>query len=129
MTALRTVAYWIGVALLVAVSAFGLWSSIESLGSDTTTGQRVATFTQFGYALGGFAAATGLVTRRAWARTALWLWAALITLTGGLAPVVWGGSGPGTGLAAGAVSVAIAGLVILLATRRRTATTEAPALL
>jgi hypothetical protein len=59
MTAWRTVAHWIGVALLVAVSALGLWSSIESLGSDTTTGQQVATFTQFGYALGGFAAATG----------------------------------------------------------------------
>jgi hypothetical protein len=121
MTAWRTVAYWIGVALLVAVSALGLWSSIESLGSDTTTGQRVATFTQFGYALGGFAAVAGLVARRAWARTMLWLWVALITLTGGLAPVVWGGSGPGAGLAAGALTAAIAGLVVWLATRRRAA--------
>jgi hypothetical protein len=48
-------------------------------------------------------------------------WAALITLTGGLAPVVWCGSGPATGLAAGASSAAIAGLVIWLATRRHTA--------
>jgi hypothetical protein len=121
MTAWRTVAYWTGMALLVAVSALGLWSSIESLASNTTTGQRVATFTQFGYALTGFAAAAGLVTRRAWAPTALWLWAVLITLTGGLAPVVWGGSGPGTGLAAGATTAAIAGLVVWLATRQRTA--------
>jgi hypothetical protein len=118
MTSWRTVAYWIGSALLVAVSALGLWSSIESRDSITTTGQRVATFTQFGYALGGVAAAAGLVTRRAWARTVLWLWAALITLTGGLAPVVWAESGLGTGLAAGATSAAIAGLVVWLATRR-----------
>ena len=73
MTAWRTVAYWIGVALLVAVSALGLWSSIESLDSITTTGQRVATFTQFGYALGGFAAAAvtdaaDAFSRRRWSR-------------------------------------------------------------
>jgi hypothetical protein len=121
MTAWPTVAYWTGVALLVAVSALGLWSSIESLGSITTTGQRVATFTQFGYALSGLAAAAALITRRGWARTVLWLWAALITLTGGLAPVVWGGSGASTGLAAGALSAAIAGLVVWLVTRRHAA--------
>lgn len=119
MTAWRVVAYWIGVVLLVVVSGLGLSSAMGSLDSITTTGQRVDSFTQFGYALAGFAAAAGLVARRAWARTVLWLWAPLVTLTGGLAPVVWGGSGPGTGLAAGALSAVIAGLVVWLATRRR----------
>ena len=116
--AMRALAFWTGVALLVAFGALGLWGVQGSLGSIGTAGQLAATVTQLGYALVGVVAAWALVRRPAWAPTLLWPWAALLTITGGLAPVVWGGSGPWTGLAAGAASAAIAGLVAWLATRR-----------
>lgn len=120
MTVLRTLAFCTGIALLVALGIQGFWSALGSLASISTTGQRVATITQFGYAVTGFMAAAALVARHAWARRLLWLWAALTTVTGGLAPVVWGESRPGAGLAAAAASAAIAGLVARLATLRST---------
>ena len=85
---MRALAYSTGVALLVAIGVLGLWSVQGSLGSIITTGQVVASVTQVGYALVGFVAAWALVWRRAWAPTLLWLWAALLTITGCLAPIV-----------------------------------------
>jgi hypothetical protein len=120
MTLLRTLAFWTGVALLVALGILGFWSALGSLDSISTAGQRVAIVTQFGYALTAFLAAAALVARHPWARRLLWLWAALTTVTGGLAPVVWGEARPGAGLAAAAASAAIAGLVARLATLRTT---------
>ena len=64
------------------------------------------------------AAAVGLVMRRSWHRPLLWIWAIFITVTGGLAPVVWGGSPPSVGLTAGLAAAAIAAVVILLVNQR-----------
>ena len=119
MTVIRLVAFWAGLALLLAVSVLGVSSALGSLDSITTTGQEVATVTQFGYALTGVVAAGALLAGRLWASAVLWLWAVFLTVTGGLAPMVWGGAGPTAGLAAAAA--AIAALVAWLATRRRAA--------
>lgn len=118
---MRSVAFWIAVTVLVGLSLLGLYSAIQELDSAETLGQQAATTTQFGYALAGLLSAGGLVGRRSWARSLLWLWAGLITLTGGLAPVVWGGSGMMASVAAGMATAVIAILVVWLATRRRAA--------
>lgn len=121
MTVIRLVAFWAGLALLLAVSVLGVSSAVDSLDSMSTTGQRVATVTQVGYALTGFVAAGALLAGLPWVRAVLWLWAVLLTVTGGLAPMVWGGAGPSAGLAAAATCAAVAALVAWLATRRRAA--------
>jgi hypothetical protein len=119
--AVHVVAFWTAVVLLVGLSAQGLYSAVEELESAETLGQQAATMIQFGYSLAGLLAAGALVSRRAWSRWVLWLWAGLITLTGGLAPVVWGGSALWVGFAAAVVSAAIAIFVVWLATRWRSA--------
>lgn len=118
---MRSVAFWAAVTVLVGLSTLGLNSAVEELDSAKTLGQQAATATQFGYGLAGLLCTGALLGRRSWALWVLWLWAGLITLTGGLAPVVWGGSAMVTGLAAGVVTAAIALLVVWLATRRRAA--------
>jgi hypothetical protein len=60
-------------------------------------------------------AAFGLLLRRSWYRPTLWIWAICITVTAGLAPVVWAGAGPMSGIAAAAATAVIAGIVVLLA--------------
>ena len=121
MKVVRLMAFGAGLALLLTLSVLGVWSAVGSLDSIGTTGQQVATVTQFGYALTGVVAGGALLAGLRWASAVLWLWAVLLTVTGGLAPVVWGGSGPSAGLAAAATSAAIAALVAWLATRRRAA--------
>jgi len=114
---MRSIAHWAPIVLLVGLSVLGLQSAIDELGSASTLGQRAATATQFGYALAGLLAAAGLLGRRGWARATLWLWAGLITLTCGMAPVVWGGAGLLPGLAAVVAGGSIAALVLWLANR------------
>jgi hypothetical protein len=115
----RTIAGWVGIASLVVVSGLGLQSALEALEAVVTQGQRIAIVTQFGYALVGMVAAVAVVTRRSWARASLWLWAGLVTVTGGMAPMVWGGTGIGPALVAAAATAAIAALVLWLITRRQ----------
>jgi hypothetical protein len=110
----RRVARSTGIVLLVAVSGLGVQAAIGQLSDAATAGQWTCTWTQWAYAGAGLAAAVGLVMGRSWARTALWIWALFITVTGGLAPVVWAGSPPLVGLAAGLAAAAIAGIVLLL---------------
>lgn len=116
---IRVAAHWAGVTLLVVVSALGFWSAQGSIDSITTSGQLAGIITQFGYAFVGVVAAWALVSRRTWAAALLWVWAGLVSITGGLAPMVWGGTGPDIGLMAGATSAVVAGVVAWLATRRR----------
>ena len=116
---MRSVLRWTGVALLVGLSALGAQSAIGELPSAESPGQQLATATQFGYALAGLLAAGALVGGRSWSHWPLRVWAGLITLTGGLAPVVWGGTALSVGLAGGVTGAAIAVLVVWLATRKR----------
>jgi hypothetical protein len=120
-TAMRSIARWAAVALLVAINGLGLQSAVDALDSADTVGHQAAIATQFGYALTGLLAAGALLGRRSWANGPLWVWAGLVTLTGGMAPVVWGEAGMGAGLVAGAASAVIAALVVWLATRQRAA--------
>jgi hypothetical protein len=113
----RAVTGWVGIVFLIAVSLLGLQAAIGQLSDAATMGQWICTWTQWGYAVIGPVAAGGLLLRRSWHRPAFWIWTVLVTVTGGLAPVVWGGSGPLVGLAAGLASAAMAGVVVLLVNR------------
>lgn len=115
--AMRSVAHWAAIALLVGLSVLGLQSAVDELDAAATLGQQAATATQFGYALAGLLAAAALLGRRAWARGPMWVWAGLITLTGGMAPVVWGGAGLIVGLVAAVACAGIAACVLWLASR------------
>ena len=116
---MRAIAHWCAIALLVVLSILGLQSGVEQLEEASTLGQQLDTAAQFGYALAGLVAAAALLRRRSWARGPLWLWAGPITLTGGMAPLVWGGTGIIVGLAAAVLCAGIAALVLWLATWRK----------
>jgi hypothetical protein len=60
-------------------------------------------------------ALAALMSHRPGARPLLWIWAALLSLTGGLASVVWGGTGPIIGLVAALFTGAIAAGIVWLA--------------
>jgi hypothetical protein len=113
-TTARQVAGWIGIVLLVTVCLLGVQSALGQMSDAVTTGQWTCTWTQWAYAVAGIVAAAGFVMRRSWHRPVLWIWGVFIAITGGLAPVVWGGSPPMVGLAAGLASAATAVVVILL---------------
>lgn len=119
--AINSIAHWISITSLIVVDALGLQSAMEELHSANTLGQQVATGTQFGYAFAGFLAAGALLAGRSWAAGALWLWAGLITVTGTMAPIVWGGAGVVAGIGAGVVTAAVGAAMIWLAARRRAA--------
>jgi membrane-associated phospholipid phosphatase len=110
----RQLAGWIGILLLVTVCLLGVQSAIGQMSDAATTSQWTCTWTQWVYAVAGIVAAAGFVMRRSWHRPVLWIWAVFVTITGGLAPVVWGGSPPMVALVAGLASATIAVVVILL---------------
>ena len=86
----RLVVAWIAGILLVSLSLLGANSAIGQWSDAGTTGQWITTWTQIGYAVAGPVAAGALLLGRSWYRTPLWIWAACITGTAGLAPVVAG---------------------------------------
>ena len=112
--ATQRVAGWTGLLLLVAVSGLGVQAALGQLSDAATAGQWTCTWTQWAYAVAGFVAAAGITMGKSWARVPLWIWAACVTVTGGLAPVVWGGSPLPVGVAAGLAAAAIAAVVVLL---------------
>jgi hypothetical protein len=85
-------------ALPLLTGLLGAFEGPESFGAATTAGQRIAAGTQTGYGILGLTSTIALVQGRAWARPSLIAWAILLCITGGMAPVVWGGTGVSTGL-------------------------------
>jgi hypothetical protein len=112
--AARRIAGWTGLVLLVVVSGLGVQAALGQLSEAASAGQWTCTWTQWAYAVAGFVAAAGIAMGKRWAWAALWIWAVCVTVTGGLAPVVWGGSPPPVGLAAGLAAAGIAAVVLLL---------------
>ena len=109
---------WIGLGLLVlallACAYNGLWEGWLELHNDDTPAMRVATVTQLLYGAAATLALLALAVP-AWRRRVFPLlvcWAVATTLTGGLSPVVYGGSSLGVGVAAGALTAAVAGALV-----------------
>ena len=95
-------------ALPLLTGLLGAFSGPEAFPSASTTGQRIAAGTQTAYGILGLTSSIGLAQGHAWARMSLLTWAILLCITGGMAPVVWGGTGVSTGLLALLVTAAIA---------------------
>ena len=95
-------------ALPLLTGLLGAFEGPESFGSATTAGQRIAAGTQTAYGILGLTSTIGLAQGRAWARLSLIAWAILLCITGGMAPVVWGGTDVNTGLFALLATAAIA---------------------
>jgi len=109
----------LGTALifLVGLGYVGLRNGLAEWSHADTAGQRLASVTEALYGLLGLVAGVGLVTRRTWTVPVVIAWAVSVTMTAGLAPVVWGGAGLWAGVAAAAATALIASGVIWLARR------------
>ena len=110
--------FWRAIRILavVLVLLLAVWLGLKE-GSDTlrdadTVAQRVAAATQIIYGIAASACLWALSRQRAWLGTALVLWGLTLTITGTLAPVVWGGTGWGGGALGGVTTAAVAGLTV-----------------
>jgi len=114
MTAMRPWQRLRVVAVMVLVGGtawLGFNDAVHSLQGSTTAGQRVAVGMQLTYATAGVVAVVALVMRAWRLRAALIVWALAAAATGGLAPIVWGGTGVMEGAASGAASLLAVGVV------------------
>ena len=102
------------VLLLLGLTWTGVGGGLRQLPQSQGVGQTVQSWGQLLYGvLSGLAAVTAFRGRR-WASLVLIPWAASLTMAGGLAPVVWGDTGWGSGLLAGAAAALIALAIIWL---------------
>jgi hypothetical protein len=101
---------WRLVALVLPLltGLLGAFNGPEAFRVATTGGQRIAAGTQTAYGILGLTSTIGLAQGRIWARQALIAWAILLTITGGMAPVIWGATGVGSGLLALVATAVIA---------------------
>ncbi len=114
-TAVRRAVFVVGMLLMIGLIWTGLSGGLEQFPASTTTGQTVQSASQLGYGVFGLATLITLFQGIGWAGLARAGWLVTVTLAGGLAPVVWGGSPTTTGLLAGAASLLIGlGLLWLL---------------
>lgn len=113
----RRAALVASVLLLVSAAVLGVWGALSEWRGAVSFGQRVATLTQLGYGVLAALAAASLVCGSAGSRPLTLGWAVAFVLTGGLAPVVWGESGPLSGIAAALVASLMAFVVMWLARR------------
>ena len=99
------------VALLILTAYTGIVDGIDAFRGAGTTVERVGAVLQLAY--GGLAAAVLIASAiaRRWVLPLLIAWGAALTLTGGLAPVVWGEQGVLVGLLGGLCTAGIVALV------------------
>ena len=106
----------LGVAFLLFIGYSGITGGLQQLGVTATLGQRLQTAMQLVFGALAVAVLGALVTRRRWTRLLLLAWAAALTIGGGVAPIVWGGSGLLPALAA-AVAIALLAWLTLWAVK------------
>ena len=102
------------ILVLLLFSALGAQGLINQFQSVTSFGQQISTAAQVAYVILGVLAAFAFLTRRRWSRQVLYAWAVALVLTGGTAPVVWGGAGLVAGILAVLVTALIAACVFWL---------------
>jgi len=103
---------WAVVALLLLCVYSGIVDGLDSARSAATPGQRIAGASQLVYGIAAAAALLALLLRRRWSMPLLLVWGASLTLTGGMAPVVWGEQNALVGLIGGASVALIVGLAL-----------------
>ena len=109
----------LGVAILLVLAWTGLYAGVTQIAETRTLGQEIQTIAQLDYGILSVLAivARFWIHRYQW-RLAIWLvWVVSLAAAGGLAPVVWGEAGIGTGLLAGCATLLIALGVLWLLSR------------
>ena len=89
----------------------GLKEGLDGWRSAETDGQRIASILQVLYGLASIGCVYALLRRPRWVRPAFTLWAAALSFTGGLAPVVWGGAEWWVGVLSGVATLLLAALI------------------
>jgi hypothetical protein len=103
------------VLLLVVAGASGIGEVVGGYREAETSGQRFVMAVEIAYAVVGFFALYGLLAGRRWARPAMFLWGALVTLTAAAATVAFGGAGLLAAVAGGVSAAALCALASWLA--------------
>ena len=101
---------WIALAIIVALGVPSIINTMGEWRSAQTTGQHVTTVVEASFSLIGMLAVIAVIRRASWARPAILAWAALITVTAGLAPYFWGNSS----LPAAVVSAVLGGVIAIV---------------
>jgi len=113
----RRSGWFIAGFILLLASSWGLRNGPREWSLAENTAERFASLIETCYGLLGLLTAAALYTGHPATRRLLLVWAGLITTTGGLAPVIWGGAPMLSGIAAGVASATMAGFVVWLGGR------------
>ena len=113
----RTIWFVAPFVMLLLCAALGLRNGPRELRIAASNGQQLAAYCELGYGVLGLLAALALYYRHKVAMLLMVGWATLITITGALAPVVWGGASIPIGILSALGTAAIATLVLQLARR------------
>ena len=108
----RSVRVVAAVAFFLLTACTGIVDGLDALRSAVKPLERFAAASQLVY--GGLAAVVLVASAiaRRWVLPLLVAWGAALTVTGGLAPVVWGEQGALVGIVAGLCTAGIAALVL-----------------
>lgn len=101
----------------IATGALGLISGPNDVRAALTPIQSLAAWSAVTYGALGMGLAAGFLLGRPWSRSLTVLWGIPLTLTGGLAPIVWGGATMASGILSALVTASVVGLVAWLGRR------------
>ena len=104
----RRVARAIALLLLLGLAWLGLSGGLRQLSESRSLGEKAQTSSQFAYGLFALLAVITTVWSRRLERSALLGLGICLALAGGLASVVWGGTGWGIGLVSGVAALLVA---------------------
>ena len=99
------------VLLLLASALLGVTQGLEIVTRSTTSGQQATTTAQLVYGFAGAGALSSMLRRTRWTSRLIALWGVGVTVTSGLAPVVWGGAPIVVGVVSAAGAALSAALV------------------
>jgi hypothetical protein len=100
------------ILLLLASAYLGLTGGIPLVREAHTAARALATGTELLYGVAALLALVALANRYRWSFRVLIVWAAGLTATSGLAPVVWGNTSVRTGVVSGAVAGVVLALIL-----------------
>lgn len=112
MKILATVLTGLLVLLLLASAFFGITGGLPLVREARPALQVLATATELAYGLAALGALVALADRHRSARALLIIWAVCLTLTSGLAPVVWGRAAILVGVESGAGASVVLALLL-----------------
>lgn len=111
MTAWQTVRIVLVAVLLAGWAWLGITEGLNGRQDAATPGQWVCAASQILSGIAAIPCLVALFSHPAWLRLAFVVWAVLLTVTGGMAPVVWGGTPVWQGILAAGITAVGAALV------------------